>query len=318
MNSTNSTLNYTDSAFNVYMSYITFCGWTLMFFINVLMTIIRRNHQPVKARFVPVVVIHQFLMWVGVVLPTVRIVVGRISYPCMIYTFSYCFALGIFLPHIVRCYRLIVIFKLSAAKVNNSSENSVRTQNLISFFSRAISPPVLIAFVLIMVAFQVAMWLFISGLQSITQPEFFSFNKGCGLGGLLYFILALGGIYAVVDFILICFLIRGVRDAYGIRYEVFIASAVYTLALIIFGVLYLIPYWQNVIEIQFAEGWFLITALMVDSILSCTLPWMLSFRRQVINETTHNDIEMTLANEKYRAILKKYAVESFCPESICK
>jgi hypothetical protein len=171
-----------------------------------------------------------------------------------------------------------------------------------------------------LLAISVALWLLVVGIVSISQPKYFTFTDGCGLGAGAYLVLALVGIYLAVDFLFICLLIRGVRDNYGIRYEVFIVSAAWVLFLIVFAIMYFVPAYAAVYEYHFAAGYILFFGFCFDSFVSCTLPCLLTFRK--VNDyqqvSPSDEVSMVLMNEKYREAFKTYAISSFCPETICK
>jgi hypothetical protein len=183
-----------------------------------------------------------------------------------------------------------------------------------------ISGPAITAVIVTLLATTIALWLLVSGLVSISQPKYFSFTDGCGLGFGIYLVLPLICVYILVDIIFICLLIKGVRDNYGIRYEIFIVSAGWIIFIIVFIILYVVPQYANVYEYQFASGYILLFGFTYDSIVSCTIPCILSFRKRYNNQkdVAGDDLNQVLNNDKHREAFKQYAVASFCPESICK
>jgi hypothetical protein len=227
----------------------------------------------------------------------------------------------IFLPHIVRCYRLFFIFKLSYFQTKKLDEAGNKRR--IQIIMKLISPYAIYSIAGVLLAIHIALWLLTCGLVSIQDYHYFSF-EGCGVYGLyyvFYLILVLGVIYTAVDIVFVCLLIRGVRDNYGIRYECFALTAMWIILLIVFTTLACIPIYSDIYEYQFSFGFILCIGLFIDSFVSCTLPCLLSFKKLNRNEKEIGDsdmLERILNNEEHRELLKTYAVQSFCPESIRK
>jgi hypothetical protein len=326
MNQTNSTepQSPTDSAFVVYSAAALLPFTTIWLFANIVLVIARRNYQPLKARSVPAILLFLVICWVVLVVNSARLVVGRSKFPCLVYTASFCLmAPMIFIPHIIRCYKLLFVFKLSNLKVKyrtDAGEDLVSATNKkIKIMSRFISWPFIAGCALTLFLIQVAIWLLVSGLLSISQPVYFSFSSGCGLGGTSYVVLAVSAIYCVVDLIFIALLIRGVRDTWFIRYEIFVVSSMWLVLMIGFGVMFFVPIYADVYDYQFPAGYVCYFGLFMESFLSSFVPSILTFRKKPNTaEEPLEEAEKVLVNNNYRESLKEYAVMSFCTESICK
>jgi hypothetical protein len=204
-NATNSTSVVSESGFNKYTSLVVVGIWTLMTIFNMTLLILRRNYQPVKARFVPVVAFNQILVWIAIVITLTRLYVGRDIFPCMPYTFMWCaVAPVLFIPHIVRVFRLFFIFKLSYFKTTFlNSDSTSNGQKRIKIITRFISPPMIISVVTVLMLFHIALWLLVSGIISIKAPAFFLFTTGCSLLDITYLVIASCAVYVVIDFVLI-------------------------------------------------------------------------------------------------------------------
>jgi hypothetical protein len=293
---------------------------SILLVVNLVLLTLRRNYQPLKARFVPALYINMVFYWLAIVITCSRLIVGRNDFPCMLYTGVYCIAAPFTaLPHVIRCYRLVVIFKLSKFKTT-ANVNAAKAKQTINIVNRLVSWPVLLAICIILPLLQLALWLLFSGVYSITNYRYFTYTTGCGLDNLAYLVIVVVGIFLFTDFILILFLVRGVRDTWGIRYEVMFLSLLWLISVIAFAILFFIPVYANDYDYSvFASGFVLVFAAHIDCFVACTLPSILSFRKKSeLTITDQSDVERTLGNDKYRDLLKQYAVESFCPESICK
>jgi hypothetical protein len=326
MNGTNSTTSTVppDTIYSVSLIITMICVYSVFTFINLFLVVLRRNHQPVKARHVPGIIFHLIGLWIVCFLSCVRIAYSRAVFPCLLYTATYMFAVPVvFIPHVYRCYRLFLIFKLSRFKANirNNSEEANKRNN-IQIMKRLLHWSVTTTATITLIMVQIALWLLIAGISSISDPLYLSVTTGCYLGNYSYAMLVTCGIYVVIVLILMCMLITGVRDAWGIRYEVFIVSAAWALALIIFAILYFVPQYGDVYEYYVPSGSVLFLGFVVDTFVSCTFPCLLSFmkinnKKAGVNEPSE-DILFILNKSEYRELLKNFAVESFCPESIRK
>jgi hypothetical protein len=311
-----------DTIYSVTLMIVLICFYSVFTIINLILVLLRRNDQPVKARHVPFIVFHLIGLWICCFLGCFRVIYSRAKFPCLLYTAVYLIGVPImFLPNVFRCYRLLLIFKLSRFKANiHQDHQETNKRNNILMIKRLLHWSVTTLSSIILIVFQVSLWLILSGISSISNPVYLSFSTGCFLGYFSYTILVTSGLYIFIDFILICLLIKGVRDTWGIRYEVFIISALWLLCLIVFGIEYFVPQYGNVYEYYVPSGTALFVGFVQDLFFSCTLPCLLSFMK-IYNKNAgmsepSDNIQFILKNDEYRELLKKFAVESFCPESI--
>ena len=118
-----------------------------------------------------------------------------------------------------------------------------------------------------------------------------------------------------MQFTLLLVLIRGVRDNYIIRYECFGLTVMWIVLLTVLTTLACIPIYLDIYEYQFSFGFVLTVGIFIDSLVSCTLPCLLSFRKLNRNENQIGEsdvLERVLLNTAHRELLKTYAMQSFC------
>ncbi|KAG2381581.1 hypothetical protein C9374_005965 [Naegleria lovaniensis] len=104
-------------------TYISPVSWTLFgiftvwFFVLLALVIWRRNYQPVKARDVFLMIVSLVATFFVSVMVTFRFSFGRYDFPCFFFTFLLILAYpGLFLPSILRCWRLLFVYLLSKHK----------------------------------------------------------------------------------------------------------------------------------------------------------------------------------------------------------
>ncbi len=322
MNTTNSSLPFPipDGPANYVLSIIVVCGFSLFTAFNLVFVTIRRNHQPVKSRYVPAIYLSHFVFWFGIMTTFLRFIIGRNIFPCMFYTGVYCIVVPVAaLPHVVRTWRLLIIFKLSTIKTSQNLQNSAKEKRFISILSRLVSGKFFLSVLIVIMLIQTALWLLGSGLNSIKLPIYFTYTSGCGFDAISYIFLGLLAIYIAFDLLLMIFLIRGVRDTWGLRMETFTLTLIWTIFLVIFGVLFLVPAYADYYEYTaLASGFVLVIPSVTDCFVSCTLQCILSFKKNVATANDQSELLLILSTASYREKFKQYAVESFCPESICK
>nr|CAG4714490.1 unnamed protein product [Naegleria fowleri] len=106
-----------DNSYISPVSWTLFAVFTVWFFILLALVLWRRNYQPVKARDVFLMIVSLFATFFVSVMVTFRFSFGRYDFPCFFFTFLLILAYpGLFLPSILRCWRLLFVYLLSKHK----------------------------------------------------------------------------------------------------------------------------------------------------------------------------------------------------------
>lgn len=107
--------------------------WTLLLLILV---IVRRNHQPVKARSPLLMILSLITMSFFVVFNALRFGIGRSLFPCILYTVSFSLLQpGVFLPTVLRAWRLFFVYRVSTLKQVVAAQHLRRRDSVASDIS---------------------------------------------------------------------------------------------------------------------------------------------------------------------------------------
>lgn len=107
--------------------------WTLLLLILV---IVRRNHQPVKARSPLLMILSLITMCFFVVFNALRFGIGRSLFPCILYTMSFSLLQpGVFLPTVLRAWRLFFVYRVSTLKQVVAAQHLRRRDSVTSDIS---------------------------------------------------------------------------------------------------------------------------------------------------------------------------------------
>ncbi|EFC50859.1 RGS-domain-containing protein [Naegleria gruberi] len=119
------------------LSYVSPVSWallgafTLWFVFLLSLAIWRRNYQPVKARDIFLMIVSIVATYFVSLMVTLRFAFGRYEFPCFFFTFLLLLAYpGLFLPAILRCWRLIFVYLISKKKQLITTYNE-RRQSLV-------------------------------------------------------------------------------------------------------------------------------------------------------------------------------------------
>ncbi len=298
----------------VVTSYVYVVLYSLFVFFNIFLIFVRRNRQPVKIRSPQFIIFHLFSSWTIVTPCVIRLIVGSNKFPCVYYILIYGMAVPMFMvPSVVRMYSFILIFRVSHLQSRTTSDYSNRIKRI----KRLMSPIVLWLFIGVILLLHLFMWIGTAFLINYTENVNLFSTSGCGIGKFTYLPLAHVILYALILFVLLLLLIGGVRDTYGIRYETVVITTIWVLGAIGFAVFPASQYPEHM-EKQFPAGYILFLVVLIDIIITSTIPVILSFQKKYrSNQQVNTDvIRMILEDDKYRAVFKDYAVRSICAESI--
>jgi hypothetical protein len=320
MNATNTT---DASLFPPDSEHLKIAMWITMFLylayssILLVLLVIRRKHQPVRVRIPALLFYHVVMNCVMLILLHTRIIVGRDIFPCFIYTATYYFSVPeIAVPHLFRMFRFIVVFKIARNIGTNAYDNKIKILRMLMTTRFTV---LAIAFVAIL---HVIFWLvgmgIVTAIDNIPQYS----TQGCRLGSNTYFVVAIIILYLIILLVMIFAILTQVKDTWGIRLEVVIMSTMWIIAVTLFCILNFLPQYISCCEFSwFPAGYVIYIASILDTAITCLLPVVLSFRNTKSNVKDVNEQEVLhiiLNNEQYRAELKEFSIQSFCPENICK
>ncbi len=181
---------------------------------------------------------------------------------------------------------------------------------------------VLILVIAFLVILHVALWLVTTGARTgIERFNWFS-TTGCGLDFTMIVIAFIPILcYVIIEVAFLIFFAFRVRDTWNIGRELIFVISLYFFASLLFAVLNIVPWYSNVGEYVVPTGWLVPLTCFVETLVSTVLPVIMSFRKgnnYNTEEHVENNSELVSVLEKddSRNLLKKFAVQSFCPESI--
>ncbi|KAL9643604.1 hypothetical protein ABK040_015771 [Willaertia magna] len=99
------------------LSWTFYAVYSVWFFVLFTLVILRRNYQPVKSRDVFLMCVSLIATYFIAFMTTWRFAFGRHIFPCFFFILIlYMSYPGVFLPSILRCWRLFFVYKLSQTK----------------------------------------------------------------------------------------------------------------------------------------------------------------------------------------------------------
>ncbi len=195
--------------------------WTLALMIFVFL---RRNKQPVKVRAPPLLISHLFVLWLLVTIFALRIVVGRVNFPCFVYMIVYYVAAPeVAIPTLLRCYRFILVFKLS--RYSAQVKDRIRSTKLLKAMKVLVSYKVLALLGLTFLVVHACCAFLFTGILTATGPENLYSANGCNSGNNVYFTATVLVIYAAVVIIMFFIIAKDWKEPYLIRIEM-VCSAI--------------------------------------------------------------------------------------------
>jgi len=341
-------INYRDSLMVPSTASIFFGFSIIQYVVLVILLILRRNVQPVKSRNAVLLLLSLTGVTCAIMDISARYMVGWWKYPCFLYALVYSIIIPfIFLPGVVRAWRLLYVYKLNSIKklFSNSRKDvngTVTMNDLRSKPPEKDAPPsrkfalwkfwvsskfIVIIFV---VAFFVHVCFFIiNAFASGTPRLLISFKESCEIDNTVsYIAIAQAFAYIIANLILIFFMyITKVKDTWSIRTEalfVLLQWIFFSIVFAAFGAFYYDFYIKG--ERYWPYGYFLLLGCFIDLFCTCWIPIIRSFfttRRgsdsKENGEAQNGDSELlhvVLNNEDFRALFRKYCERSFCPEII--
>jgi hypothetical protein len=331
MNATNTTQNPTDFPGVIYGNAAFLPSYTVWAVLNVALVLWRRNYQPVKSRSPLLMLLSLFSSYILILLLGLRYSIGRLIFPCLVFlTTFYLFAPGMFMPTLIRCWRLLLVYtsnrlklNLPAQQMNENEKKRIKVLNVLS------SSAFLMIVVLLLYVFHTIVMFVSLGILAGATPNdiFFKFSSGCLMSlPILGLVVAqiLGYLVGMVILVIIS-IVTKTKDAWGVRIEVIIATVNVSFWSAAYLVLNVYPGYQDVQEYTFPAGSCIYCALVIDNILTVFIPCCRSFwTRNNFMLLTPNDTSRDsrlfniLSNDAFRHEFKKYGMQSFCPESISK
>jgi hypothetical protein len=303
----------------VISSYIYIFLYTIFTFLNVLFIYLRRKHQPVQIRSPEFIIFHLVAMW-GIIIPcVVRQITGKSTFPCFYYVIIYCFSVPmVIVPHVIRMYRFVLIFRLSHLQLRKDTEMNVDKR--IKVIKVLTSSPVLWFITFFILFIHAIIWAVMSVVLTHTENIDYFGLSGCKVTKYTYLTLSFNLIYAVLLIFLLILLIKGVKDTYGIRYETFGTMILWVIVSIVFVVYAAVPPFSPQVESNFPAGTFMFVAYVIDVIITSVIPIALSYRKVYTQyyKVDMDEITQILHKDLDRAPFKEYAIRSVCAENICK
>jgi hypothetical protein len=300
----------------------TMCAYFVWTMLIIMLLFVRRRYQPVRVRMPSLLIYHMVACCFYVSFYHVRIIVGRNAFPCFLYSFIWFIGITeMFTTHTLRCFRFLIVFKWSKriTKIDEADKTTRILKKLLGMRW--------VFFIVVLLMFlQIPIWLFSIGIVSSYSKLMF-IAAACRLGDTIYFALANVGVNAMVLAIMLVMVLKGVKDTWGIRLEIVFTALTWVVAMIVFAVMNFTSSYDRCCEYTaFPAGYAVLICVVVDNIITCVIPCVLSFRHKNNytlsslgdNSEILEDLDQVLINDQYRAELKDFAVKSFCPESLSK
>ncbi|KAL0491368.1 hypothetical protein AKO1_009880 [Acrasis kona] len=263
---------------------------------------------------------------------SLRIVIGRSIFPCFLYmSFFFVMYPPIIIPIVLRTFRFFLLYTISRLQTKISQEgiteerknrNAARIIFLVKIRKRK---PATFAF-FILLSLHAAYWLIVTGaVTGITGENKFS-PYGC-TSNYVVSLLAIIPIvvYAIVEVaFIVAMIILKVNDSYGISRELVVTTISYSVFCCAFVIVQSIPQYTLYVEQYFPAAIIPIFAIVIENILAVLIPVIKYYKTVEVKDDKHepfisgsfSDIQSTLDDPAARNELKKYAVNSFCPEDI--
>jgi hypothetical protein len=343
-------INYRDSIMVPSTSAIFFATSVIQYVLLTILLLWRREMQPVKSR-------GAFLLFSSltgetfvIINNSARYMVGWWKYPCFLYVLTYSVVIPfIFLPGVLRAWRLMYIYRLNSMKKLFSTSKKYGSQISSGFLGLRRSKPsekvalpkrtfalwnfwVSSKFIAIsfLVAFLIHIGFFVVNLFLSGNPILFlSFKQSCEVNNpVAYFGVAQALAYIAVNLILIVLIfIFKVKDTWSIRNEasfVLLQWIFFFTLFLVFAAFFYDFYIQG--QRYWPYGYFIILACFIDLFCTCWIPIIRSFtikraessENGVVKtgETDSDLLLVVLKHDDFRALFRNYCERSFCPEMV--
>lgn len=300
-------VNYRDSLAVPISSAIIFSIGVIQLLVLGALIIIRRNHEPVKARNALLLLLSLIGQSYIVVMSASRFMIGRWRYPCFLYAINFSLLIPVaFLPGLLRCWRLIVLNELQSIEMlymtmrrrNHASTTMTVevSQDILDVSKRMKRALSLWKFwigwkftaIAILVAFLIhGMFFLIIGVAKGDISLYFSFNRTCSISPIIgYVIVGQVMFYLAGQLILFVFLFvrrGGGQNRRGMQIELVIVGCQWILVFVVFTILSSL-FWKiyATAERYWPYGYFLFIACFIDQVFSAWVPVILSFRPQQV------------------------------------
>lgn len=300
---------------------------------TVVVTFVRRHHQPLKLRSFTIYLMMAVSCLVMVDLLLVRQLVTREKFPCFIYSGLYFVIIPAYvLPFLLHSLRIYFIYKINVFKdleifketeeglTFRASQKEVslplttKVQKLRKYVTDKFILKVYGAIMLIHVVAYALMVAFIPSLRTV---------RGCSIGRVAFIGIGVElGIYLIA--VLVCvYLMKNVKENFKITREMFMCFAIWLLVVIVFITCTVLPSYRIQVEYKyFPSGFFLIVGATITFAINFVYPLGLSFSKQnnSISEETkqvqQSELQQVLESAEARGLFKGHCAREFATENI--
>ncbi len=214
-----------------------------------------------------------------------------------------------------------------------SHEKHEQLKRKISILKFLVTPPVLILPIAIGLGLCVLFWFFISSLEllipkPIIVDRSFAMNLTVGCSMSLTGVVFVGiiGLVHVALLFFVCIVNCRTKDTLFIKYEIVIMLVIYTVPVVAYLILGLIPFVYELTDYFIPYGTVFIAVPIMEALFSGCIPACISLKPKVSDrlknksrqsvETKLDGVRLALQHHKLRVDFVNFAQRSFCPEFV--